>query len=174
MPRITQSISQDYIDAYDGYDKQEVGLGLLNPNIYSTPQYRKKKINSIALGLVSTISYGGAETDSSPLVLPMVYESAYNTILAYNLRYATPTMRRAILKFVLDANANRIESNQPIIVDYYALKRAIPDSQYLVRRYKVVGVSVMDTYQLNEWADVAKKKSPFDGYYRKFKQASKK
>jgi hypothetical protein len=169
MPMITQNISKEYLDIYDGYDKQEVGLGLLNPNIYATKNYQKKKIKAIGIGMLSKISYGGAETDASPLVLPMAYEPQYSTILAYNMRYATPVLRRSIMKFILEANAVRIKSKLPIMVDYYAVKRAIPDSQFLVRRYKVVGVSVMEAYQLNDWPILAAEKTPFDGYYKKFK-----
>lgn len=169
MPLITQSVSRDYLDAYDGYDQQAVGLGLLDPNIYASPAYQKKKINNLAIGLISSISYGGAEHDPSPDVLVIGYEVAYNTVIGFSLRYATPKIRTAIMKFVLDSNAARIKGNQPIMIDYHSLKRAVPDCQYIVRRYKVVGISIKETYPLLEWPKLAKKTTPFDGFYMQFK-----
>lgn len=170
MPLITQAISRDYLNAYDGYDSQQVGLGLINPSIYSTPDYTKKKIQNMALGLISEIRYAGFEHDPNPTVLAMAYIPAYNMIMGYNLRYGTQKLRQAMLKYVLDTNAARIKANQPIMIDYHAMKRAIPDSQYLLRNYKVVGIAVKDTLNLNEWVDVVKEKSQFDGFYRRFKK----
>ena len=169
MPLLTQSISADYLRAYDGYDAQKVGMGMLEPNIYATKDYQKKKIQTLAIRLISEISYGGAETDRSPTIIPMAFEPSYNTVIGYNLNYATPQLRKAMLKFILDSNYARIKSNLPIIVDYYALKRAIPDTQYLVRRYKIVGISVLDTPPLMEWANIAKERTRYDGYYLQFK-----
>lgn len=178
MATVTTAINKEYLDAYDGFDQQKVGLGLATgvdqdgkstDTIYATPSYAKKKTQDLAIGLISEIVYSGFDVDYSPQILVMHYETPYNTILAYSLRYATPILRRAILKFVLDANRARIKSNLPILVDYYALKKAIPDSQYLVRRYKVVGIRVKDTFKLNEWDRIARQKTPFDGYYKKFK-----
>lgn len=170
MPLITQSISQDILDLYDGYDHQAVGMGVINPNIYATPQYRKKKVKNLVLGGISEIVYAGMEHDRNPLVLTMAYESAYNTVIGYNLHYCPPKMRTAILKFVLDANVARIKANQPIIVDYHALKRAIPDSAYIVRRYKVVGINVLETYELNRWPEAVKDKSRWENHYRMIKE----
>jgi len=169
MPSITSSVNKEYMKAYDGYNSQQVGMGLLDPSIYATPQYKKKKTQNIAIGLLSYITYGGSENDRSPLILPMIYETQYNTLLAYNLNYATPVIRKAMLKFVLDSNAARIKSNLPILVDYHAMKRAIPDTQFLVRRYKVVGISVQDTPTLSEWATIAAERSRYDGFYLNFK-----
>ena len=174
MPLITQSISKDYIDAYNGYDQQRVGLGLLEPSIYATPDYQKKKIQNMALGLITEARYAGWETDPNPKILTIAYEGPYNTVIGYNLNYATPKLRQAILKFVLDSNAARIRSNLPIMIDYHAMKRALPDSQYLVRRYKIVGLAVKETFQLNEWPNVIKDRTPFDGFYMNFKNGRKK
>lgn len=173
MPLITQSISKDYLDAYDGYDQQKVGLGLLEPNIYASPEYQKKKIQNMALGLITECRYSGFENDPNPKVLAIAYETSYNTVIGYNLNYATPKLRQAMLKFILDSNAARIKSNLPIMIDYYAVKRAFPDSQYLVRRYKIVGLSVKETYKIVEWPTVIKEKTPYDGYYLKFKNGAK-
>lgn len=170
MPLITQSVSRDYLDAYDGYDQQAVGLGLLDPNIYASPAYQKKKINNLMLGGISSFSYGGAEVDPTPTALVIGYEVAYNTVIAINLRYLTQRHRQSIMKFVLDSNAARIKGNQPIMIDYHSLKRAVPDCQYAVRRYKIVAIALKTTYQLSEWPLVSKEKSPFDGYYMQIKR----
>lgn len=169
MPRITQSITPEYLAAYNGFDRQAVGLGLIQPNIYATPDYQKRKINTMAIGLISDIRYAGFENDPNPKVLAMRYIPQYNMIMGYNLRYGTPKLRQAILKFVLESNAVRIQNNQPIMIDYESLKRAVPDSQYLVRNYKVVGIGVKETYNLNEWVNLINQKSPYDGYYTQFK-----
>ena len=172
MPLITRNINRDYLDMYSGFDQQQVGLGLIQPNIYATPQYQARKIQNLVIGGISEIVYSGMEHDRSPVVLTMRYESPYNTVLAYNLNYCPQRIRQAILKFVLDANAARIKSNQPIIVDYHALKRAIPDSQYIVRRYKVVGINVRETIPLVEWPEVVKRSSGWEQHYQQFKRAS--
>ena len=182
MATVSGGISSEYLSAYDGYDRQKVGLGLatgVDPasgqptdTIYATSAYAKKKTQNLPVGLVSRIRYSAYENDQNPEVLVIGYEPAYATVIGYSLRYATTTLRRAILKFVLESNASRIRGNQPMIIDYYALKRAIPDSQYLVRRYKVVGIRVEDTYTLNEWTTVATTRTPFDGFYRRYKTKS--
>jgi len=124
MPIITQNIGKDYLDMYSGYNSQRVGMGLINPNIYSTPEYQKKKIQNIVIGGISDIVYSGMEHDTMPTILTIVHENSYNTILAYNLNYIPQQLRQAILKFVLDSNAARIKSNQPLIVDYHAIKKS--------------------------------------------------
>lgn len=170
MPLITQSISKDTLELYSGYDQQAVGLGILNPNIYATPEYARKKVDNLVLGAISEIQYTGMEHDRSPLVLVMGYEQAYNTVIGYNLHYCPPKMRSAILKFVLDSNVARIKANQPIIVDYNALKRAIPDSQYIVRRYKIVGIRVLETFHLDRWPEAVKDRSRWESHYRMIKE----
>lgn len=170
MPLITQSLNQDYLDMYSGYDQQKVGLGLIQPNIFATPAYQKKKISNIVIGGISRVIYSGVEHDLKPLILTMAYEPQYSTILAYNLHYITPKFRQAILKFVLDSNVARIKTNQPIMVDYYAMKRMIPESQYIVRRYKVVGLNVRETIQLVEWPNVVKESSGWELHYRQRKR----
>mgnify|MGYP006136807815 CR=1 FL=1 len=165
MPLITRSVGKDYLDMYQNYNQQQVGLGMIDPNIYATPSYQKKKIQNLVLGGISRIVYAGMEHDKEPLILTMVYESPYNTVLAYNLHYVPMAIRKNILKYVLDTNAARIKSNQPIIVDYHALKRAVPQSQYIVRRYKIVGINVRETIQLNEWPEILKEKSKWESHY---------
>lgn len=165
---IISTVGKDVAELYSGYDAQQVGMGLINPNIYATPDYQGKKVQNLVLGGISRIVYAGMEHDNSPLILTMAFESPYQTILAFNLRYVPSQIRRAILKFVLEANRNRIKSNQPILVDYHALKRAVPQSTAIVRRYKNVGIHVRETLPLVEWPKVIEEQSPFQGHYKQF------
>lgn len=164
MTSITGSIASDYLDVYDGYDSQKVGIGLAVG--YATPSYQKKKIQRLLIGAVSDVTYSGWEVDRSPLIVPIIHESRYNTILAMNLRYVPSNIRRAILKYILDSNAARIRANQPIMIDYHAMKRAIPQIRGIIRRYKLPGLRVANTFQLNEWSNVAKLPSPHESIYR--------
>lgn len=170
MPLISSAVAQDYIDMYDGYDRQAVGLGMTNPNIYKSKSYAKKKVKKMLIGGISRITYAGWEHDREPLVMVLKYEPSYNTLLGFNLRYCPPQIRKGIMKFVLDSNAARIKDNLPILIDFDAMKRAVPDSQYIVRRYKVVGINVVETIHLNEWPDVMKEKSKWQGHYMLFKR----
>lgn len=166
MPLISQAISRDMLDMYSGYDVQQVGLGMQNPNIYATPAYQKKKIQNMLIGGISDINYAGYEVDRQPMVLVLHYEPAYNTVIGINLRYAPATVRRKILKYVLDANMARIKSNVPMMIDWKSLKRVVPEVMGMTRRYKIVGIRVEQTYQLNEWPEVLKVKSPHENVYR--------
>lgn len=166
MPLISQTVGQDYADMYSGYNQQKVGAGLITPDIYSTPEYSKKKIKNLVMGGISEVVYSGFETDRSPKLLSFAYETKFNTVLAFNLNYVPPNIRKNILKFVLDSNAARIKSNQPIIINYDSLKRAVPQVQGIVRRYKVVLLRPTKTYQLNEWPEVAKQRSKWQDIYK--------
>lgn len=167
MATITTSIGKEYLDSYEGYDSKEVGIGLSNPNIYKTPGYDKKKIQSLAIGLLSECVYSGFDHDPQPMILPIVHESQYNTILALNLHYVPQKYRQAIMKFVLESNASRIRNKQSIIVDYSSLKRAIPIVQFITRRYKQTGLRVIQTYQLNEIPEAIKGSGRFDNHYKR-------
>lgn len=157
---------KDYLDAYDGYDSHQVGIGLITPNIYATPSYQKTKIQNLAIGLISEITYSGSEHDRMPLIVPIVHESAYNTILAYNLHYVPEVYRRAIMRFILMSNDARIRNNQPLMIDYHALKRAVPVSQYIVRRYKLVGINVIETHQLVRTPEVIAGSNRWDSHFK--------
>lgn len=172
MPNIISSVGREYAKAYSGADLSKIGLGLANPNIYATPDYQKKKIDSLAIGLISNITYAGAEHDRMPLILPIVHESSYNTILAYNLNYIPSHVRRAIVKFIIDSNAARIRSNQPLMVDYHAVKRAVKESQYIVRRYKQVGINLIETYPLVEIPNIIDEQSRWSNHYRVLARSS--
>lgn len=169
---IIDQAGQSYLAAYDGFDVQQVGLGTIDPNIYATKKYQKKKIANMAIGLISSVRYAGWDNDSEPMVLVMAFEPRYNTVIGLNLRYANPKIRHAIVKYVLVSNMARIKSNQPIMINFNGLKRAVgQDVEFLVRRYKTVGLSVKETYQLTEWEALAKKPTPMDGFYAKEKRA---
>lgn len=174
MALITQTVGDDYANMYNGYDSQAVGLGLIQPNIYATPSYQKKKISNLVIGGISRIVYAGMEHDPQPLVLSLFYEARYATILGLNLHYVPQKVRQAILKFVLDSNAARIRSNQPIMIDWHSLKRAVPYVQYITRRYKQVGIHVRETIPLVEWPEAIKDKSGWETHYRTLMNASKK
>lgn len=159
---------------YDGYkeNRQQVGLGLINPNIYHSPDYQEKKINSIILGGISDCIYVGFFEDPNPIILTFTFESAYNTILGFNIRYIPPPIRKALLKYVLDTNVARIQSNQPILIDYQSTARAIPEVKGIVRRYKIVGLRVNDatgmgTVPLVEWPNLINLQSPVQHIYKK-------
>lgn len=175
MATIRAGLGKEYLDAYDGYDSQKVGIGLMQPDVYKTPGYSKKKIQNLAIGLLSSISYSGFEHDRSPLIIPIAHESAYNTILAINLRYVPLTHRKAVMKFLLESNAARIKSNQPIMIDWHSLARTVPSIRYATRRYKQVGIRVVETYNLNEIPNAIKEKSSWENHYKLFEgQANRK
>ena len=174
MTTITSNFNKDVAAMYDGYkeNRQQVGLGLINPNIYHSPEYQEKKINSIILGGISDCIYAGFDVDPQPLTMVFKFESAYNTVLGFNLRYIPPPIRKAFLKYVLDTNVARIQSNQPILVDYQSVARAIPEMKGTVRRYKIVGLRVNDatgmgTVPLVKWPELINLQSPFQSIYRK-------
>ena len=166
MAVVTKS-PKDYKALYNGFDKMEVGLGTIEPNIYATKDYQKKKTDRILIGGLQEIRYVGAEHDLSPLILVIGYETVYNTILAYNLHYIPEKYRIAIVNLVLKSNFARIKGQKPIIVDYHMIKRAIPESARIVRRYKVVGIKVVDQYPLVEWTKAIKKKNRWQNWYKK-------
>lgn len=170
MAVISNAVDRDTLELYQGFDQQQVGLGLINPDIYATPDYSKRKIQKLGIGILTEAVYSGFDHDPNPLMLPLTHEPAYNTILAYNLNYVPRNIRQAILKFVIDSNANRIRANQPILIDYQSLKRAIPASQYIIRRYKQVGIRPIESFSLVEWPEVIKRRSKWEGHYRKLKK----
>ena len=166
MATVTTSMSKEYLEMYKGYTHQAVRLGTADPSIYATSAYNKKKIKNMLIGGISKIRYAGMEHDSQPLVLTIGYEPAYATIIGFNLHYVPTPLREAIMKFVLDSNVARIKANQPIMVDYRALKRAVPQSQYIVRRYKAIGIHLEETIPLTEWPRVAKERSKWEGHFK--------
>jgi hypothetical protein len=173
MALIISGANKELAELYSGYDSAKVGAGLLQPDVYKTPAYNKKKVKTILLGTLAEISYGGAEHDQSPLILPFLVETQYNTLLAFNLHYVPYTVRRNILKVILDMNYARIKSNLPIIVDYHSVVKVVPQAQYIVRRYKQVLVSLGSnggSIPLSEWDKVIKGTSKWQGHWKMIKE----
>lgn len=171
MATVSQTITPDLIAMYTGYDqnRQAVGAGLINPNIYATPEYQEKKINSVIIGGISKVVYSAFDTDPMPTVLVVGFEPAYQTILGINLRYIPQRTRQAILKFVIDSNQARIRANQPLVIDWRSLSRVVPDVQYITRRYKVVLLGVRETVPLVEWPNIITERSPYENHYQTLK-----
>ena len=156
----------DYAAQYTGFDKLEVGLGSISPNVFATQGYRKKKIDNILIGGLQEIRYTGAEHDLNPLILTIGYEAAYNTILAYNLNYVPVQFRKAMINLILQSNHARIKGQKPLVIDYQTIKQGIPESAKIVRRYKLQGIKVIDQYPIVEWQKIIKKKSRWQGWYK--------
>lgn len=171
MATVTQTVNNDVLAMYTGYDqnRQEVGAGMLTPSLYSTPEYQEKKISSVIIGGISKIIYSSAFVDPTPTILTIAFEPAYQTIIGINLRYVPARTRQAILKFVMDSNQARIRANQPLVVDWGSLKNNVPDVQYITRRYKVVLVGVRETIPLVEWPNVITERSPYENHYQTLK-----
>jgi hypothetical protein len=167
---IVSSAPKDFKALYTGFDSKEVGLGTIEPNIYATPSYQKKKVGKILIGGLQSIIYAGMEHDLNPLVLALAYEPKYNTILGYNLHYITEAHRKAIVTLVMKSNIARIKGQLPLIIDYKMLKKAIPDSVAIIRRYKTVGIKVIESYPLVEWTSVVKQKSKWANWYKDYKK----
>ena len=166
MATISQ-FKQDWAEVYDGYDEREVGIGLSSPNIYASDEYAKKKTQELLIGGMAEIIYSGFDHDMNPLVLSMAYEPNYNTILALNLNYVPQNHRQAIIKFIFDSNRTRIKNNEPIIIDYHALKRSVPSVQGIVRRYKNVGIRVVGNVPLVEWPKAITRQSRWTQMYKR-------
>lgn len=164
---VTSKQSADWEQLYDGFDTKAVGAGTIDPSIYATDSYRKKKIKKIMIGGLNRIVYGGAEHDSNPLALTIFYNPTYGAVLSYNLDYVPKKVRKAIIDFVIKSNIKRIKKGQPIIVDYYTLKKAIPVSVKIVRLYKVQLIRVIETYPLNSWGTAIEQKSSWQNHYKK-------
>jgi len=165
----TSKQKSDWEQLYDGFDVKDVGAGVINPNIYASDAYRKTKIKKIMIGGLNRIVYGGAVNDNNPLALTIFYNATYGAVLSYNLDYVPKKVRKTIIDFVIKSNIKRIKKNQPIIVDYYAIKKAIPVSTKIVRLYKIQLIRVIETYPLNSWGTAINQKSNWQNHYKKSK-----
>jgi hypothetical protein len=150
MP-IIKNVGDELLDLYKGFDSTLVGPGTISPDIYKTPGYSKKKIQTLMIGNLTKIFYGGYEHQRDPLIIPFRIEPAYNTVLGIQLGYCPLEMRESVINFILKSNAARIKSNLPMIIDYDSLKRAIPAIKYITRRYKTVLIRVEESVPLVEW-----------------------
>ena len=166
MATISTNVAKEYIDAYDGFDMQAVGIGL-QTGTYASPSYAKRKVQNLALGLISEIVYSGFFHDTNPKIIPLKFEPNFNTILAINLNYVPETYRRAILKFIIDSNQARIRDNQPILIDWHSLKRSVPVVQYITRRYKTTGIRIVEgNIPLSQWPDIIKGNNKWQNHYK--------
>jgi hypothetical protein len=163
----TTSNRKNWIDIYDGFDTKAVGAGTLDPTIYSDPNYAKKKTQKLIIGGMNLITYAGWEHDASPLILTMHYIPTYNVVLAYNLHYVPERVRHAMIQFIIKTNKNRIKKGQPIIIDYYQLKRAIPVSAQIVRMYKLPLIRVVETVPLRSWGAAIKGNNKWSSHHKK-------
>lgn len=150
---------------YENYDTVEVGIGLSMPNIYASKSYAEKKTGKILIGSLNKFTYAGYEFDRTPLVLVIEYLPRYNAVLGYNIHYFPEHYRRTLLKFVIEQNKNRIKRGLPMIVDYYAIKRAIPKSTHIVRMYKTIGIRVTSNIPLMSWPQAIQDKSRWENHY---------
>lgn len=154
MP-IIKNVGKELLDVYDGYQDVKVGAGT-DPGMYATPAYAKKKIQTLLLGNLTKVVYSGYDHKMDPLIIPMVLEPSYNTIMGISLSYVPLRTRQNIIKFILESNAARIKSNLPLIIDYPSIKRMIPESQFIVRRYKTVLLRVEESFRLTDWDNAIK------------------
>jgi hypothetical protein len=169
MAILTTSMSKEVLDSYDGFDITNIGPGLINPDIYKTPAYSKKKIKKLLIGTLASVVYGGAEHDRTPLIIPIHEEFAYQTVLAINMNYLPVQLRMNIARFILETNKARIASNLPIMIDYQSLKRAVPEVQYVIRRYKQVLLGYGGdggSIPLSDWGTALKQRSRWENHYR--------
>src|SRR4030066_1763690 len=144
------SKKSDFLEMYDGFDIVKAGLGAIDPLVYASAAYAKKKTNKILIGTINRIIYTGFEHEIQPLVLVMAYKEKYHTIIGYNLNYLPEVYRKALLNLVLKSNKVRIRKKNPIIINYSMIKRAIPPTSGAIRRYKVIGIRLLDSYRLSE------------------------
>lgn len=166
MAVISQAIGKDLLDMYDGFDSTKVGIGMMNPNIYATQAYQKKKIQNMIIGGVSDVIYSGHEHDRFPKILTVAYEPQYNTVIGVNLNYLPPDYRKNVLKFILETNKARIKSNVPLVINFDSLRKIVPQVNGAIRRYKVVGIRVNKTYQLNEWPEIVNESSKWQNHWK--------
>lgn len=164
---VLSSVPSDYAQMYDGYDSQLVGLGVDTAN-YASPQYAKLKTDKLLIGGLSEVIYAGMEHDRMPRIIPMAFETQYNTILAYNINYIPIDIRKRMIKQILQSNVARIQSNQPMFVDYYDLKAVVPETRAIVRRYKILGLRVLDAIPLRDWDRAIAVRTGWENHYRRF------
>lgn len=175
------TISNNTSGTYAGYsndDLAKIGAGVINPNIYATPEYAESKTQTISpSGALATCVYGSFDVDPNPVILTIKQEFQYNTILAVNIRYMDVPTRKALFKYVIDSNKARIQSQQTMLVTYDGLARNFPNVvPYVVRRYKQQILRVNDSTDkgivpLVEWPNMVNLNSPFDGKYKEFSRS---
>lgn len=159
---------QEYFELYRGFTSLNVGAGT-DPDMYASPAYAAGKVQELYLGSLARASYAGYEHDAAPLILAIRHISIYNTVLGLNIRYLPIRDRIAVLRYVLESNRNRIRDNLPIMIDWHAMKRAIPKIAGATRMYKLPLLRVRETYPLLEWEDASKQAgTEWSNHYKKF------
>lgn len=109
---LISGLKKDWVESYDGWDSQIVGVGTADPNVYATRRYAKKKTQKLLIGGITKCIYAGFEHDARPTILSIAYEPKYNTVLAYNLRYLPEKTRLSMVDFVLKQNRVNIKNKK--------------------------------------------------------------
>lgn len=170
MATAQQGSKDDWDDLYSNFEPVKVGPGSLEPNIYATNNYARLKQDTLLIGGLSEILYLPFFVDKEPLLLSMKIEPQYNTVLGFNLRYVPQNIRIAMVNVVFETNQNRIRNDQSLFIDYNLMKRRVPESQYIVRRYKLPMLRVLGNIPLQDWTAVIAQTSGFENVWRQNQQ----
>lgn len=171
MARLSNSI-KDWLSLYINFDSKKVGIGI-EPEKFATKGYAKKKTGILLIGGLNEFTYSGAEHDLKPKALIVAFEPVYNTVIGINLNYMPQQYRHAVIKYVFMSNKLRIRQQKPLIIDFKNLMKTIPQITGAIRRYKIVGIKVLNTYPLNEWMTETQGKTTWQAMYRSPKLAKK-
>jgi len=138
------------------------GIGTLPYQIYKSDAYQKRKQKPLIIGGINRIVYSGFEQDPTPIILTMVHEPQYNTVLSINLRYLKPQQKKMLLEYILNKNKLRIKQKKPLLIpEWKLLKRRFPWLVNVIRRYKLTLIGVVETVPLIGWPSVMKESSPY-------------
>ena len=163
----TTKNSKDPLGLYDGFQIEKVGAASIDPDLYASKSYARKKESKIIIGGINRIKYLNADHDAIPLILTIGLVPQYSAFLAYNLNYVPKNIRKAMIDLVIKQNKKRIQKNQPMIVDYATMKRAIPVSSKIVRLYKVQLTKTIEVFPLVAWGTAIDSGSKWSSHYKK-------
>lgn len=166
MASVLDPVNSELAELYQGWDREEIGLGLIQPSIYASDDYQKTKINHLVIGGLSSVIYAGFDHDPTPLILTVEHIPAYNVIVGLNLHYVPEQIRRAIVKTHIENNVNNIENGLPMKIDWHRMANAIPQVKAITRWYKQVGINVIETYGITDWPNVIQEPSRWSNHYR--------
>lgn len=163
MTSTTNSLNKnaDLIDA----EPTKVGLGIQKTN-YASYDYAKKKQDKLILGFLSKTIYIGFEHDQNPLIFAFREEPAYQTVLGVNLNYLPLDARKNISRYIVDSNSARLKNNNAPIIKYEDLIRVDKRAKGAIRRYKLMGLRVLDTIPLSEWENAIAVRSGYENHYK--------
>lgn len=153
---------------YQGFPQQDVGIG--TQDIFHSKSYAKKKIDKVLIGGLQSIRYAGFEHDPEPLLLALKYEAQYNTVIGLNLHYIPVNSRKKLIKTYLNANMARVKSQQPLLVNWDDLVSSVPEIEGAIRRYKVVGIRVVDSYPILDWDEAIKGRGQWANWHKQADQ----